>query len=350
MKQLYLFFFAALLSADLSAHPSYGIVITENNEIIFCDVLHNEGTIWKLDQTGELREILTGLHSHFLFLDRQGHIWGTDHDYIAARETNRNTLWRLVDGQQETIIPPTEDPSVFSGVNFVAAPDGTIYFDTGGQLYVRSTEGATRLLSDHKFGRIMSLQLTPDGQLLVVDNYADNGSLIQVSPRGELTIIATCLLEDSPADPPFEEARFNMLYAAFAGTDGEVFVANSGSRRISRVAADGAITHIYHSEKPWYPVAYTEKDGIGYVMEMCYLPGIGNLGPQIIRLENGAATVLVNVDADKMPEIAPLDPDKNEGERAVPSNWFWYGLGVVMLFILLGWWFSRRRNNAMMAD
>jgi hypothetical protein len=338
MKPFHLLFFALLLTAVASGHPSYGIVITENNEIIFCDVLHNGGTLWKLDEEGKLNEILTGEHSHFIFMDQEGQVWGTNHEYVEARDTNLNSLWKWVNGRKQLVIPPTDDPRVFSGVNFVVGTDGKIYYNAHRQLYVRDTNGDTQLLSPHEFGRIMSLQLAPDGQIIVVDNYAENGSLIKVSLLGDLTYVGTDLIEANPPNPPFKEARFNLLYASFADKAGNTFVANSGSRRISRVDVSGQIAHIFYSEAPWYPVAYTEKDGIGYVMEMSYIPGIGNLGPQIQRLENGEATILVNVDAEKMPKPSePLEDDPDEdGAAAPPAPWFWYGLASALLLIFIG--------------
>jgi sugar lactone lactonase YvrE len=346
MKNPIVLTLALLLSVfSLRAHPSYGIVVTENGDLFFSDVLHNEGTIWKLSPDGQLHEILTGQHSHFLFLDQQGQIWGTDHDYIPGRETNRNTLWRLSNGKKQIVIPPTEDPAVFSGVNFVVGPEGHIYYNADRKLYVLDPQGNRRLLSDHEFGRIMSLQLARDGQVLVVDNNAENGSLIKVSDRGELTRLAVNLLEAEPPNPPFEEPRFNLLYAAFAGEGGDFFVANSGSRRISRIDPSGKVEHIYHSEAPWYPVAYTEKDGIGYVMEMCFLSGIGNLGPQIRRLDGSGSTLLLNVDAAKMPPSAEKEmPEKTEQEKETEkgaigspssSSWLWYLLGGILVLIFI---------------
>ncbi len=338
-----LIIFLLLSSVLLQAHPSYGIVVTENNELIFCDVLHNEGTVWQLDPQGNLSSVLTGEHCHFIFMDRQGTVWGTDHDYVEARETNRNSLWKLVDGEKQLVIQPTEDPAVFSGVNFVVGPKGEIYYNVERKLYVRDTDGKRRLLSPHEFGRIMSLQLAQDDQIIVVDNNADNGSLIKVSPLGDLTYLANNLIEANPPNPPFEEPHFNLLYAAFADEAGNVFVANSGSRRITRIDPSGKQQHIFHSKEPWYPVAYTEKDGIGYVMEMSYIPGIGNLGPQIQRLDANGATVLLNIDAEKMPpEQQKEAPEKEEkaaepekGTVESPSTWLWYLLGGILVLIFV---------------
>lgn len=324
-----------LSSFLLQAHPSYGIIVTENNELIFCDVLHHEGAIWKLDPQGNLSTLLTGEHCHFIFRDRGGTVWGTDHDYIEARETNRNSLWRLVNGEKEIVIPPTEDPSVFSGVNFVVDPQGKIYYNFERKLYVRDADGSRRLLSPHEFGRIMSLQLAEDGQIIVVDNNAENGSLIKVSPSGDLTYVADNLIDANPPNPPFEEARFNLLYAAFADAAGNIFVANSGSRRITRVDPSGKLEHIFHSEEPWYPVAYTEKDGIGYVMEMSYIPGIGNLGPQIQRLDGSGSTVLLNVDGKKMPPSEEKETETEKGAVGASSTWIWYLLGGILVLIFV---------------
>lgn len=349
MRNMLLLFIALGWGLSLKAHPSYGLVITDEGDVIFCDVLHHGGTIWKLDREGTLSKLLTGQHCHFIFQDHRGQIWGTHHDYLEARDTNENTLWRLTGGRKEVVIPPTLDPTVFSGVNFVVDQVGKIYYNAFGKLYVRETNGDIALLSPHQFGRIMSLQLAPDGQIIVVDNNADGGALIKVDPAGALTYVATALLDPDPPNPPFAEPRFNMLFAAFADPQHNIYVADSGSRRITKVDTAGRISHIYHSEAPWYPVAYAERNGVAYVMEMSYVPGKGNLGPRIQRLAGGEQTILVNIDdpAENGRRVREPEPQEAVPERSPKrgrtGRWL-LGGAILLLGLILGGRLLRKKR------
>lgn len=293
-KLLYIIPFICL---NASAHPSYGLVVTGETELIFCDVLHNAGTVWRLDKSGGLSKILTGEHSHFIFLDHEGNIWGTNHEYLPATHNNRNTLWKLTPDQcKEVIIGPTENPREFSGVNFVIDGKGNIYFDHDNSIYVREKETPARLLLFYQFERIMSLQLDRSGNIYVVDNNIDSGTIFKITPEKDIRIIANNLREIPPPNPPLPNPLHNMLYASFIDSLGNVYVANSGSRRITLIKNDKSVEHIYHSDEPWYPVAYYQKDRIGYIMETGFIPGKGNIGPRIIKVESGRESVLINVD------------------------------------------------------
>ena len=87
-----------------------------------------------------------------------------------------------------------------------------------------------------------------------------------------------------------------MLYALHIDTNNDLYIANSGSRRVTKVNADHTVEHIYKSMPPWYPVAYYLHDDIEFVMETGFsLPG-GNLGPRIIEVRNGESKIIANAD------------------------------------------------------
>ena len=282
---------------SVQAHPSYGLVITPDGDIVFCDVLHNDGTLWKLDRDGRLVELLTGEHCHFIYQDRDGNIWGTNHEYLPTIQGNRNTLWKFTpEGKKITIIQPTIKTSEFSGVNFVVDSSGHIYYDFENQIYVRQGDGTTRLYAQPSFGRIMSLQMDHCGDLYVVSNNTHGGSIYKITPDGSAELEAMNLKEQKPRNPPFPKDMHNMLYASYIDSCSTIYVANSGSRRISAITQDRKVSHIYHSKKPWYPVAYTEREGRAFVMEMgMSLFRGGNIGPRIVEVTDGIRKVLIEV-------------------------------------------------------
>jgi DNA-binding beta-propeller fold protein YncE len=291
------FLFIFVFFYGVQCHPSYGITITANGDLIFCDVLHNEGTLWKFSKKDGLIPLLAGEHCHFIYLDQNEYIWGTNHEYLPATDGNRNTLWKIKPGSnKEIIISPTEDPRMFSGVNFVVNSKGTIIYNYQGRLFRRGPGTGPVLYVSSLFGRIISLQMDRDDNLYVVDNNENLGSVFKITPAGNTCTLADQLLEEHPEDPPFDNPMHNMLYAVFVDDDGQVYVANSGSRRITLIDANYEKHHIYKSEAPWYPVAYIARGENAYVMEMGYISGVGNIGPRIVSLEKGIASVVVNVD------------------------------------------------------
>lgn len=279
------------------AHPSFALIITEDGTLIFADVLHNEGTIWTYDAEEGLSALLTGEHCHVIFKDRAGEIWGTHHEYIEAIEGNENTLWKIDDkAKKEIKISPTREPSEFSGVSFVLDSRERLIFPHKNQLYIRELHGPSRLLSDHTFGRIMSLQMDEEDRLYIADNNSDNGSLYQLLPSGQLKQLTPQLLEKPPSNPPFPMELHNMLMGMSVDDQENILLANIGSRRISQIDQKGSTEHIYYAEAPWFPVAAVRKGNKLYVEEVGYQSGKGHLGPRIVLWDGKQKEIIVRVD------------------------------------------------------
>ncbi|MCB0639697.1 MAG: hypothetical protein KDC54_23900, partial [Lewinella sp.] len=284
----------------------------------------------------------TDEHAHFLFQDQAGFIWGTNHEYLPSTDGNRNTLWRLdADLQKEIMIPPTEDPTAFSGVNFVITPGGEVIFSWADQLYRRRLTGPAEVWLDHTFGLINSLQLDEAGNLYVIDTETEQGTLYRVSPARELTVVATQLRQPAPDHPPYEREDHNRLYAAWIAGDGTVFVTDIGHRRLIRLAPDGSRSFPFHSEAPWYPVAYAEQAGTGYVLEVGYDPGRGHVGPRVVRLTDNGASVWVDVERDEVKERGTMMPPP---APSAPTSWpgWWWVVGLVAAGGV-GFWLVQRR-------
>ena len=298
-KILCLLFGFLLYTSASVGHPSYGLVVTPDGDIFFCDVLHHEGTLWRIDRAGRLDAVLTGVHSHFIMADAEGSVWGTDHDYLPSIDGNRNSLWKLTeDLSKVVVIPPTTDPRQFSGVNFVVDSRGTVFFAHDHQLYVRGDSVAPRLFIPEKFGRITSLQIDRDDMMYVVDTDRGHGSVFMVSPGGEVDLTADSLREARPLNPPFEDPVYHLLYAAHVDPDGVIYLADSGSRRVLRIAPESPVSTVYRSDPPWWPVAYVTQGGSAYVMEAGFVDGVGNQGPRIVRIRDGVSEVLCEITAD----------------------------------------------------
>lgn len=331
---LLLIFLLQFFPIGLQSHPSYGLVINEQGEIIFCDLLSQGGSLFKWSEKGGLETLLTHEHCHFIFQDQQGNIWGTNHEYIERTESNLNTLWKYTpEGKKEVIIHRTDNAD-FSGNNFTIDSKGLIYFNWDDQLFVREANGSPILFVPDTFDRIVSLQMDKYDNLYVVENNLHEGSIFRISQNKEVKLVADHLKEIPPPNPPFPEPRFNMLYAAFIADNCDIFVANSGSGRITKILADGTQEHIFHSKKPYYPVAYCERNGKAYVMEMGFKSLKGNLGSRIWDLKDGGAELLIDVE---QPDVSGEALQKAQHKGNLTSYLVLFGgiiLGALALFFL----------------
>ena len=280
-----------------SAHPSFGLIKTGEQTFVFCDVLHNAGTIWQFSERNGLSKLLVDEHCHFLFQGADNSIWGTDHEYLPEKATNENTLWKLSpEGEKQIVIPPTTESHLFSGVNFTVDRTGRIYYPFDRRIYHRLPNQVPTLFLDHQFGRIMSMQMDHNENLYVADTYESGGSLFKISPEGVLECLATDLKEKNPTNPPFPEDHFNLLFGIGVSPNGNAFVASSGGRKVTKIAPGKSPTTVFRSKSPWYPVAALEENGILYVMEAGYQSKKGNFGPRLLKVDQGKTNLIVSIE------------------------------------------------------
>src|SRR5262245_4845510 len=103
-----------------TAHPAWGIVVDPEGRVYFCDLFHDGGCVWRIDGRGTLSQLVARRHSHDLYLDRQGRLYGTHLAYLPQGKQWESRLWRVDEsGRPEVdLIPPTRDPMQFWGDQF----------------------------------------------------------------------------------------------------------------------------------------------------------------------------------------------------------------------------------------
>lgn len=303
-----------------TAHPAWGVVADEAGNIFFTDLFHNGGSLWRLDRSGGLRAIRMNLHSHSLSAGPEGSIWAGDHQWIQgyAEGDGENTLLRIDGEGRITELVRTRDGSIFYGNNIAVDGEGRVYFERDKRLYRWRAGQRAAPLGDRVFGRIITSFASRDGCLYVTDNNFAGGSLVRIDPAdGRSAVIAGDLLEERPANPPFDDPLHNMLFGIAQDAAGDFYVCNSGSRLVWRIDDHRKKAIVYRSEDPWYPVGVAIRDGSLIVMECGYREGQGHLGPRIIGWDAGSNTaeVLAEVGSQARPDCewcgaadAPPDP------------------------------------------
>jgi hypothetical protein len=102
-----------LLAAPAASHPPRGIVVAPDGRVIFSDLER----IWAIEPGGRMRLLRrsVGAHTHELFMDDGGHLWGEDSFYDPATRTYRAGVWMIApDGRTSYTYGPTGrlDPGV----------------------------------------------------------------------------------------------------------------------------------------------------------------------------------------------------------------------------------------------
>jgi len=296
-------------TATIDAHPATGIVVDSIGNIYFSDL----ETIWKLDAQGTLTVLRArerGRHVHELFIDEQDNIYGGDVSYNAATEGWISDIWKINPQNKFTyLLEPTTNPPPGWGIlrdhagNMYSVeqnnhtktqtlilrrtPDGVVKTLAGGTF--GHADGRGKLA---KFSSIGGIAFGKDGQLYVTD-----GAFVRtVAMDGTVTTLAGNLLFRTPEDRPRLFAGGDAGLAGLATDDaGNVYVADSGNRRLLKVSKEGQVQVVFRSEPPYFPTGVAKSGPNLYVLEVGLTLPNASSGPRIQRIENGKATILATV-------------------------------------------------------
>lgn len=329
MRQSLSFFLLIFSFYCVDAHPSWGIVVDQKGNIIFSDLEH----VWQITPDGKLEKRLSGRHTHELYLDAEGILWGTDSEYLSATDEWRNQLWYQQGTELKEAIPWVKGFEEFGGSNFVVQPGGRMVFPYQNQLYQRSHTGETRLYASFKYGRLCTIHGLEDGRILVSDS-SEDGKLYQVDTTGQSQLLASGLKELEPENPPLKEARFNLFYGLREKNE-QIYLANSGSRRILKIDMDGQFSTFFTSEMPWYPVGICFEKDTTYILEWGFTNT--NIGPRILRKTSTSGFKEIYNHQDKVVKLGLIEVPET------PRNlqWLWALLLIPLLLLL----YRRRKKD-----
>ena len=249
------------------AHPAWGIRVTSEGEIYFADVERDR--IWKINQRGTLVAVLKGKHSHDLWLDRAGNLFGehTVQDAAADKPWQRS-LWHFnEDGRLiELGVPPRgaglardaagNQFSVESDAQTMRllrrAPDGQVTVLAGGARGDADGPGAQA-----RFSLLEAMAVGDDGTLYV----RDNACIRRVTLSGEVTTIGGNPLAGVPrgAQP--------LILGLAVDARGNVFVADTEQGVVRRLGANGSVETVLATGSFWCPAGVTVVNDELYVLE-----------------------------------------------------------------------------------
>jgi hypothetical protein len=299
------------LSCSLvSAHPSWGIVVSSNGIVYFSDL----ETIWRIDRNGKLSVVragVSGRHTHELAIDEQDDIYGPDLSYEPATQKWITAIWKMTpDGKFEYLQPPSNQ----------APPGMSIWLDRGGNMYSvdqnnhtktktvllkRTPKGVISTLAGgvygHMDGKGPAAKLSTVGAMVFGADgnlYLSDGEYVRrVSMDGAVTTIAKDLLSRTAEDKP---ALFGGSYGSLAGLStepgGNVYVADAGNRRLLKISRDGKVTVVYRCDPPFFPNGvFATSAGEVYVLEFSFVPPGTWGGPRVRKIAaDGTMSLLVS--------------------------------------------------------
>lgn len=350
-----------LTAGATDAHPAAGIVVDREGRVYFSDLV----TVWRVDAQGKLSTFRAGKdsHTHELFIDEAGNVYGTDNMYDPATERHSVSVWRMTPaGEFKYLLAPTDDPPRGLGMwrdraGNTFAWERSDYRKRGAWLVRRSPDGAvTRLAGSNyghadgrgekaSFGITHFTALGPDGSVYVTDD----SYVRRVAPDGTVTTVAADVKNDR-TDKPEEKGTSAYLSGISLDPQGFVYVADFASGRVIKIAPDRKTEIVFRSERPWTPNGVTWGNGALYVMEYAATTIHGPFHTRVRKLApDGTSAVLATIkDGAPQPAESPAarpatTPAAPEGGQARRGTNACVGAGALVLTLVA--WRVRRRGS-----
>jgi sugar lactone lactonase YvrE len=287
----------AQIARTASAHPSSGIVVDQQGQVYFQDIVGR--AIWKIDAQGRLTKYHDKLGGHWMALDAEG-------SFSLAKMSHF-----------ERITPDGEKPALVvadGGSPIAVSRDGCLYYlcgfsrtrptDPGGPLIGRaSPDGKLTVLTPglketvEKLGGITGLAAGPDGCLYA----ACPSAVLKVTPNGTASMLVhPVALADCDVDFPDGNRDFPLpaLRGLAVDAEGTVYAAAQGCHRVVRIARDRKVEVVLKAERPWSPTAVAVHGDEVYVLEYTNANGGAADGwaPRVRKLaRDGKVTILATV-------------------------------------------------------
>lgn len=242
-----------LLLAPLAvarAHPGVGIVIDRQGNVFYTDLVH----VWRIAPRGGKSIAVRDVHTHELFIDSAGNLFGEDHRYQGG-DRWRHRIWRRSpEGRVTDVVPWTA--GFWRDYGFTRDGSGTMYWvqcpDRVCVIRKRMPGRRIEVVAPSvRFANQVNLiAAAHDGSLYV----ADGTDLRRIRRDGRVETLAPRL--------------GTMLMGLTPRPDGSVYVAAWGERSVLRVDSSGVVTTAARSAEPWAPSGVAvAADGSLWVLE-----------------------------------------------------------------------------------
>ena len=247
----------------LQAHPGIGIVQDAKGNVFYTDLVH----VWKISPNGDRTIAVRDVHTHELYLDADGNLYG-EHEWYEGEATDKwgNYVWCLsTDGKFQKVIPDVE--GFLDNTTLVRDNQGNSYWtkrmDDGQLLMLESEDGNSIQFSQHIFDDIRWKYFSKhDGNLYIVDHL----SVKKVDQQGKVRLVAKNLKEGGSAFSRVQDRHF--VFGLWTDPSKDLYVALYGGKRVKKITPDGQISTVFESERRWSPCGgFMSEDGTMWIME-----------------------------------------------------------------------------------
>jgi hypothetical protein len=243
-------FVAVLGAASAFGHPPVSVVVDARGNAYYSDL----DQVWRLAPDGTKTVAVPNVHTHELFLDAQGNLYGEHVWYNGdATKTWGHYVWRRApDGKVSYVIP--RRPGFLQNYGFVRDAAGNMYFAFGAEarheVRKRAPNGAVSVVA-RGLGDIRWLHATPAGTLYVVDGV----DVVRVARDGKVTRLARGLSSTS-ATRPLVSIRHAVM-GIWTDRAENVYVADFAHGAVKRITPRAKVTVVAQSPLPWGPTGGT---------------------------------------------------------------------------------------------
>lgn len=298
-----------LFAAKLEAHPSTGIVVDRQGRVYFADERRN--IVWRIDTNGKVSPYVTGRHSHAIFLDSAGNLYGEHREYVPAGEKWKASIWKMTPGGQLTDLVPLTT-SLKLGWGVIVDRDGNRYSGDwfgsdrkgqDGQIMKRTAAGGVTVLAGRgsqqapgngkvQLGNIRGLALGPDGALY----FTEDAAVHRLDRDGSIKTLAGGIKIENPADDPLGEGTTAYLAGLTVDPSGNVYVADFANRRVIKITPSNQVVTVIRCEAPWAPTGVALMGGNLYILEHGLKPPAKHEGPRVRKISpDGTVTQLASI-------------------------------------------------------
>ena len=244
-----------------SAHPPVALVMDQHGNVFYSDL----SRVWMIAPNGQKSIAVPNVHSHELFLDTDGTLYG-EHVWYEGERANKwgHRVWkRTQDGTITNVIPPTD--GFLTGYSFVRDRVGTMYWAerlVRTEIRKRRAKGPVSIHSRGPFRDIRWMTASADGTLYLIDN----GDLRKVLPDGTVSTVALKIASRSITR--LNVGKQHSVMGLWLDSTSNVYAAIYGSGEVKRIAPDGTITRVARSRLPWSPTGgMTASNGDLWILE-----------------------------------------------------------------------------------
>ena len=246
MKKLLVVSWWLLVTNALNAHPGIGIVKDSKGNIYYTDLKQ----VWRISLDGNKTAVVTGVHTHELYIDEQDNLYGEHLWYNGeSLDTWGHYVWCLKnDGELVKEIKPTE--GFLTNYSFARDSAGNMYWVerfTTSRIMKKSNSGQITKLTEGKFGFIGWLFAAKKGSLY----FTENNKLHRLSSNGRLETLAENIDSRSRSTDFTVMGRNYDSYGIWTDAEENIYLAMIDSKKVIRIGADGKPETILGTNSLW---------------------------------------------------------------------------------------------------